>query len=257
MKIRKSPKPYLAIAQRRAGRRFWGIAIPGIGLVFLALGSHREAAAQSTAGPYSNYNWNYYPGPIYYNPGYAQYGLPGVGVSPWNPIVQAQLNLGLRTARYNMYSAWADQANAAANLYYQQAVGQSIQNEQQAMQARYDVRQRVPQPVPPADSKPKPLPRNEVLKDDGSVRWPESLPSSEALDKARSAAEAAIRVAVKEFESSGKASIQSVAEAKSQLFEFGKPAIDQLVRANRGEAQKLLNFLASLERVLNSLAGEA
>ena len=66
---------------------------------------------------------------------------PGVGVSPWNPIVQAQLNLGLRTARYNMYSAWADQANAAANLYYQQAVAQSIQNEQQAMQARYDVRQ--------------------------------------------------------------------------------------------------------------------
>ena len=75
-------------------------------------------------------------GPIYYNPGYAQYGLPGVGVSPWNPIVQAQLNLGMRTARYNMYSAWADQSNAAANLFYQQAVTQQIQNPQatQAMQ---------------------------------------------------------------------------------------------------------------------------
>ena len=76
------------------------------------------------------------------------------------------------------------------------------------------------------------------------------------LDKSRSAAEAAIRVAVKEFEASGKASIQSVAEAKSQLLAYGKPALEQLVRANREEAKKLLKFLASLEQELNSLAGE-
>jgi hypothetical protein len=224
----------------------------------VVLGSGRYGVTQ-TAGPYENYNWNYYPGPTYYNPGYAQYGFPGVGVSPWNPIVQAQLNLGLRTARYNMYSAWADQANAAANLYYQQAVAQSIQNEQQqqAVQARYDVRQRVPQPVPSDQtSRPKLLPRNEVLKNDGQVIWPAGAPSSETLDKSRAAAEAAIRVAVKEFETNGKATVQSVAEAKSLLYAYGKPAIEQRVRANRGEAQALLKFLASLEQVLNSLAGE-
>ena len=86
--------------------------------------------------------------------------------------------------------------------------------------------------------------------------WPTKSPSSNALDKARGAAEAAIRVAVKEFEADGKASIQSVAEAKSQLFAYGKPALEQLVRANRDEAKKLLKFLASLEQVLDSLAGE-
>jgi len=210
-------------------------------------------------GPYSNYNWNSYPGPIYYNPGYAQYGLPGVGVSPFDPIVQAQLNLGMRTAQYNMYSAWADESNAAANLYYQQAVTQAMRNEQQqsAVQPRYDVRQRAPRPaVPPQPNEPKLLPRNDVLKNDGQVIWPTEAPASQVLDKSRSAAEAAIRVAVKEFEADGRASIQSVAEAKSQLFAYGKPALQQLARANRGEAKKLLKFLASLEQVLDSLAGE-
>ena len=87
--------------------------------------------------------------------------------------------------------------------------------------------------------------------------WPASIPASESLDKSKSAAESAIRVAVKEFETDGKATIHSVAEAKSQLFAYGKPALEQLARANRGEAQKLLKFLASLEQVLNGLAGEA
>jgi len=158
-----------------------------------------------------------------------------------------------------MYSAWADRSNALANLAYQQAVSQSMRNEQQeqATVPRYDVRQRVPVPAaPPEPAAPKLLPRNDVLKSDGQVTWPASAPSSATLDKSRSAAESAIRVAVKEFETSGRASIQSVAEAKSDLFAYGKPALQQLVRANRDEAQKLLKFLASLEHVLDSLAGE-
>jgi hypothetical protein len=230
-------------------------------LCVLLPGLAREALSQTQAlpGPYSSYNANQYSGPIYYNPGYAQYGLPGVGVSPWNPIVQAQLNLGMKTARYNMYSAWADQSNAAANLYYQQAVAQQLQNHQQlqAMQVRYDVQTRAPRPVSSVSPETtKLLSKGDVLKADGDVVWPPRVPASESLDKSRSAAEAAIRVAVKEFEADGKASIQSVAEAKSQLLAYGKPALEQLVRANREEANKLLKFLASLEQVLNSLAGE-
>jgi hypothetical protein len=234
-------------------------AAVALAIAALTLGTSEEARAQSTAGPYSNYNWNTYYGMPYYNPGYGQYGFPGVGVSPWNPIVQQQLNLGLKTARFNMYSAWADQSNAAANLYYQQAMAQAIQNQQaqQALQPRYDVRTRAPKPVPPDESStPKSLPKNEVLGSDGRVLWPAPIPSSETLDKSKAAAEGAIRVAVKEFEGSGKATIQSVGEAKSLLFAFGKPALEQLARANREEAKKLLRFFASLEQVLNSLAGE-
>ena len=122
---------------RQAGRvSAWSVFV-AIATLFVVVGSVGNAAAQSTDGrPYPNYNWNSYYGPLYYNPGYAQYGLPGVGVSPWNPIVQAQLDLGLRTARYNLYSAWADEANAAANLRHQQAVGHSIQNRKQARRAQ-------------------------------------------------------------------------------------------------------------------------
>ncbi len=229
-------------------------------MLLLALGVATDACAQTPLpGPYTNYNTNQYSGPLYYNPGYAQYGLPGVGVSPWNPIVQAQLNLGMRTARYNMYSAWADQSNAAANLYYQQAMAQQIQNAQahQAIQPRYDVQTRAPRPLTrSSDDTKRLLAKSDVLKEDGSVIWPALAPSSDELDKARRGAEAAIRVAVKEFETSGKASIASVAEAKSDLFEYGKPALDQLARANREDAKKLLKFLASLEQVLNSLTGE-
>ncbi len=228
--------------------------------LLLVLGAAQPAAGQTPSpGPYTNYNTNQYTGPIYYNPGYAQYGLPGVGVSPWNPIIQAQLNLGMRTARYNMYSAWADQSNAAANLYYQQAVNQQIQNArmQAPIQPRYDVETRAPRPVAQANPEAKKLlPKSDVLKEDGKVIWPENAPSSTDMDKARAGAESAIRVAVKEFEASGKASIASVAEAKSQLFAYGKPAIDQLAHANRGEARKLFKFFASLEQVLDSLAGE-
>jgi hypothetical protein len=232
-----------------------------VAVAVLAVALGQEGPAQTTPvspGPYTNYNWNANYGLPYYNQGYAQYGFPGVGVSPWDPIVNAQLNLGLRTARYNMYSAWADQSNAIANYYYQQAMAQALQNaqQQQSLQSHYDVRNRAPRPAPPSEAQPASLPRNSVLKNDGTVLWPTSAPSSEMLDKIRSAAEAAIRVAVKEFETEGRASIQSIAEAKSELFAYGKPALEQLVHANRDDANKLLHFLASLERVLNELAAE-
>src|SRR5438067_368722 len=68
---------------------------------------------------------------INYNYDYMRYGPPGVGVSPWNPIVQAQLNLGMRTARYNMFNAWSANMNQAANLYNQQAMAQAIENQRQ------------------------------------------------------------------------------------------------------------------------------
>ena len=188
------------------------------------LGSDRECLAQA-AGPYGN-DAGGYAGPLSYNPTYSQYGLPGVGVSPWNPIVQQQLNLGMRTARYQMYSGWANQSNAAANLFYQQAIAQEHRNGQQtlAVPPRYDVRQRIPRPVDSANDRPKMLPKNAVLRGDGAVLWPATLPADDKLEPAKAAAEAAIRVAVKEYEASGNATVQSVAEAKSQLFAFGKPA---------------------------------
>jgi hypothetical protein len=176
-------------------------------------------------------------------------------------MVQAQLNMSRKMARTQMDGAISEQASAAANLFNQQALAQSLQNAQQqpAVPPRYDVRSRVPGPAPAPDpdiEAPKPLPRNQVLRSDGRVRWPSSAPSGGELGEARSAAEAAISVAVKEFEANGRATIQSVAEAKSLLFAYGKPLLDQVGRKNRPEARKLLRFFQSLEHVLDRLAGE-
>ena len=243
---------------RQAGRVSAWSAFVAIATLFVVVGSVRNAAAQSTGGrPYPNYNWNSYYGPLYYNPGYAQYGLPGVGVSPWNPIVQAQLDLGLRTARYNLYSAWADEANAAANLRYQQTVGQSIQNRKQAMRAQHDLRRRVPEPIPSAPEAPRVLPPNDVLENDGTVVWPASAPSSRSLDRSRSAAEEAIQIAVNEYIRYGRATFERVVEAKNRLAAYGMPALAQLKRSNPDEAEKLLDFLKRAEQVLNQLTVEA
>ena len=85
--------------------------------------------------------------------------------------------------------------------------------------------------------------------------WPGRAPTDADLGKARSAADAAIRIAVKEFEADGKATVQSVVEAKERLAAYGQPALKKLAAENMEAAKNLLSFLASLEQVLDSLAG--
>jgi hypothetical protein len=199
-------------------------------------------------GPFGlNYNWDY-----------MRYGLPGVGVSPWDPIMQSQLNLGMRTAQYDMYNAWSADMYQTANLYNQQAIAQALENQKQmqAMQPRYDVRTQAPRTMKSRDrGRTQLLQRNQVLSRDGKVLWPGRAPSEGELGKARAAAEAAIRVAVKEFEADGKASVQSVVEAKELLYAYGKPALEELAGKSRTATEGMIKFLASLEQVLNSLAG--
>jgi hypothetical protein len=206
---------------------------------------------------------NYQYGPIdpygvNYNYDYMRYGPPGVGVSPWNPLVQAQLDLGMRTARYNMFNGWSAGMDQAANLYNQQSMAQAIENQRQmqAMQPRSDVRSQAPRNgSSSARENRESLPRNQVVSPDGKVLWPGRAPNEGELAKSRSAAEAAIRVAVKEFEASGKASVQSVVAAKELLYAYGKPAIQKLATESDAAAKNLFRFLASLEQLLNTLAG--
>lgn len=207
--------------------------------------------------PSYNYAQGYGDG-INYNADYMSYGLPGVGISPWNPIVNAQLNLGMRTARYNMLNSWSAQSYQAANLFNQEAISQAINNARRSpvMQPSYEVNRRAVQPAEPEQPAPQPLPRADLLTPAGAVRWPASLPSVGILNSVKSAAEAAIAVATKEFVASGRASIQSVAEAKSRLFAYGQPAIKLVAQKDKAKAQELLKFFVSLEHALDSLAGE-
>jgi hypothetical protein len=164
----------------------------------------------------------------------------------------------MQTAQYNMYNAWSAGIYQAANLFNQQAMTQAIENQRQmqAMQPRYDVRSKAPRTVGSSDRENRePLPRNQVVSPDGKVLWPGLAPSVGDLAKTRSAAEAAVRVAVKEFEANGKASVQSVVAAKELLYTYGKPAVQKLAAENDAAAKNLFRFLSSLEQLLDSLAG--
>ncbi|MGC8641932.1 MAG: hypothetical protein ACP5XB_18860, partial [Isosphaeraceae bacterium] len=221
-------------------------AVFGLSLLFFAGSATAQLPYQAT--PY--YNWGAGdPYGLNYNADYMRYGLPGVGVSPWNPIVQAQLSLGMEAARYEAYNAWTARMYQAANLYNQQAITQQLANErqmQQAMEPRYDVRQRTPRP--PRTREPAgatPLPRNQVLSPEGSVLWPGRAPADAELGKSRAAAEAAIKIAVKEYTANGRATVQSIVEAKERLAAYGKPALQKLADANMEAARNLLRFLTS------------
>ena len=103
------------------------------------------------------------------------------------------------------------------------------------MQPRYDVRKRTPRTVQSKDKQAsKLLPRSQVLSPEGKVLWPAKAPAEGELGKSRAEVEAAIKAAVKETEGGGKASVQSVVEAKERLYAYGRPALEKAaVRAAR------------------------
>lgn len=168
------------------------------------------------------------------------------------------MGLWMRTARYQMSSARASLANAAANLRYQRAIAQAIQNarkQEPPIRRRSGVQQRAPRPAPPPDATALVLlPVDQLLTAEGAVRWPASAPADRAFSRARAAAESAIRIAVKEYESDGRTSAQCVDEAKNLLLAYGKPALERVALTSRSEAERLLKFFTSLEEALNDLA---
>jgi hypothetical protein len=67
-------------------------------------------------------------------------------------------------------------------------------------------------------------------------------------------AERAVRSAVQEFQSNGRASVATVADAKRRLYEYGRPALVTLQRANSTAAYALLTFFQNLEQTLDRMA---
>jgi hypothetical protein len=225
------------------------------GLLAVAATTPGHARQYGYQGP--NYNWGA-PYGMNYNYGFMRYGMTGAAGSPYDPMIQAQLNRGMRAAQGDMAGGAAGEMFQGGALNRPDAFAQAIQNQRQnqAMQPRYDVRKKTPRTV---QAKDKPasrlLPRNQVLSHEGKVLWPAKAPADGELGKSRAAAEEAIRAAVKETEGGGKASVQSVVEAKERLYAYGRPALEKASGQGRQAATGLLHFLTSLERVLDSLAG--
>ena len=226
--------------------------------VFLAATSPAPSRAQQFPGYGSaNYNWGV-PYGLNYNYSFMRYGQGGFGGSAGYPIMQAQSNPGIGTPVYGVNGQVSGGIYPGDNPYAQEAAAQAMQTQRQmqAIEPRYDVRKKTPRT---SQSKARQantlLPLDKVLSSEGKVLWPGKVPSDGELGKSRDAAEAAIEVAVKEFKTGGKASVQKVVEANERLYSYGHPALDQTARQSRHSAQKLLHFLSSLEHALDSLAG--
>ncbi len=228
------------------------------GFLAITAGASSQAQQFPNQGT-ANYNWGV-PYGSNYNYGFMRYGQGGFGGSPYDSMDQSQLNVGMGPTPYDVYGTAGAEVNqgAGANQNIQEAAAQAMQNQRQmqAMELRFDVRKRTPRTMQSKERQGnKLLTLNQVLSSDGKVLWPSKAPNDGELGKSRAAAEAAIKVAYKEFKAGGKASVQNVVEAKELLYSYGHPALDKTAGQSRQSAQNLHRFLYSLERAIDSLGG--
>jgi hypothetical protein len=244
----------MCLNRNRDLRSLFRLILAGILAITVAASSQaQQFPNQGTA----NYNWGV-PYGSNYNYGFMRYGQGGFGGSPYNSMAQSEVNFGTGPTPYDVYGRAPAEVYQGANQNIQEAATQAMQHQRQmqAMELRFDVRKRTPRTVQAKERQAnKLLPRNQVLSSDGKVLWPSKAPNDGELGKSRAAAEAAIKVAYKEFKVGGKASVQNVVDAKELLYSYGHPALDKAAGQSRQAAQGLHHFLSSLERAIDSLGG--
>jgi hypothetical protein len=225
-----------------------------IGLLAFAAGASSQAQQFPNQGM-ANYNWGIPHGSLNYNYGFMRYDQGGSGGSSYNSVMQSEPNLGMGMAPYGPAQAGIYQG---VDPNGQEAVAQAMQTQRQmqAMEPRFDVRKKTRKSMSSKERQAnKPLPRSQVLNPDGKVLWPAKAPADGELGKSRAAADAAIAAAYKEYKADGKVSVHNLVEAKESLYSYGHPALDKAAGQSRQTAQKLHQFLFSLEHALNSLGG--
>ena len=98
------------------------------------------------------------------------------------------------------------------------------------------------------------IPRDQLLDDEGKIRWPAVTPDGPAVSDARRDAEAAVRSVVDEGKKDGHASIRHVIEAKSKLTAFSRKALPDLKARDAAGADRLEAFVVELGKTLESMA---
>ncbi len=98
------------------------------------------------------------------------------------------------------------------------------------------------------------VPREQLLGDDGTIRWPGAAPDDPAVAEARRAAEGAVKDVVRESKSSGHASVRQVVEAKAKLTAFAREALPKLKTKSAEGASELESFVVELEKTLQTMA---
>ncbi len=98
------------------------------------------------------------------------------------------------------------------------------------------------------------VPREQLLGEDGAIRWPSFTPDDPAVAESRRAAEGAVSDVVREGKSAGHASVRQVVDAKAKLTAFTREALPKLKTRSAADARGLESFVVELEKTLQTMA---
>ena len=98
------------------------------------------------------------------------------------------------------------------------------------------------------------MPREQLLADDGTIRWPGATSDDPVVAAARRAAEGAVKDVVHQGKSSGHASVRQVVDAKAKLTAFAREALPKVKARSAADARGLESFVVELEKTLQTMA---
>jgi len=253
------PAPY-GVSRSANGGFFpnYAQSIPGL-VGPTAFGSGGIATNPVTYNPFlsfSNYSYGL-PHSVY---GYETNGY-GSFYSPYaSSMTQYWMN-SLYANRYNYRNGSLLSPYAAASFYgpiaQLIAAANSKENSDELGRARFPARirdtERVPfrRAEPRADRSAHLLPRDQVIDETGSVRWPESAPESDSdLAQAKARATQAVKQAAAEQDRTGRAKVGHVVDARNKVDNYANLAMAQARGDGGNTADQLSTFFASLDRAL-------
>ena len=176
---------------------------------------------------------------------YSGYGtVGGYGYSPYSGYGVAQGRIGT--------------AYQGAGSLYQQAQRSTSPQTTRLLQPVYDIITSAPgwnRARSAARHRPRPaLPREQLLDDEGGIRWPAATPQGPLVAESRRAAEEAVRSVAAEAKKKGHASIRDVIDAKKKLISFARVALPEVKTRNAVDEASLESFIVELGKTLETFA---
>jgi hypothetical protein len=99
--------------------------------------------------------------------------------------------------------------------------------------------------------RPKPtIPRQDLLGDDGTIKWPSTTPSDPGVLLSRQAAEGAVKQVVDDKNKYGKATIREVIDARNKLKDFAARALPEAKAHDAVDGDLLERFIVELQKTL-------
>lgn len=110
--------------------------------------------------------------------------------------------------------------------------------------------------VATAPGRPEALSIDAYFLTDGTIDWPRDAPDAGTLGSARAEVEQAVKIVRAQVQSRGRATVQSIGEAKQRLVHYGQPALAEVRSARSGAVADVFHyFLLFLHQSLDHAAG--